>query len=295
MIHAYVLMVDHYHLLLQKTPEPNLVRGMTWFQTTYTVRYKAVLVETGDAGRTGGADYFSTLLDYIHLNPVRAGLVEVGGDRLPDVGSYRWSSLPEHRKKPSARPEFLETGRGFSSFGLKDGPAGRPQFVERVALRAQRERLGECGLAEIEGQGLGSTLRRGWCYGSPSFKERMLEIAEGLLSRRSPKRDRNKNYRGADSNDYGIRRAEAIVTAGLAEFDLDEEDLGEMKKSAEEKSLIAAIVRAETSVKASWVAERLHMGSVANVTRASRAIGGRLAGDRRLRRIRREILANISS
>ena len=225
LVHAYVLMGNHYHLLLE-TPEPNLVRGMTWFQTTYTVRYnarhrtsghlyggryKAVLVETPDGGSAGDADYFSTLVDYIHLNPVRAGLIEVAGDRPPAVGSYRWSSLPEYRKKRSARPEFLETGRGFGSFGLKDGPAGRRQFVERVALRAQREKLEDCGLAEIEGQGLQSTLRRGWCYGSPTFKERMLAIAEDVLSRRSPKRDRSKNYRGADSNDYGMRRAEAII------------------------------------------------------------------------------------
>ena len=68
-----------------------------------------------------------------------------------------------------------------------------------------------------------------------------------------------------------------------------------MKKGAGEKSLIAAIVRAETSVKASWVAERLQMGSVANVTRASKAIADRLAGDRRLKRMPKEIFANIPS
>ncbi len=75
-IPAYVLMGNHYHLLL-RTPEANLVKGMTWFQGTYTARYnarhkkgghlfggryKAVLVE---ADRH---DYFRTVLDYIHLN-----------------------------------------------------------------------------------------------------------------------------------------------------------------------------------------------------------------------------------
>ena len=99
LIHAYVLMGNHYHHLLE-TPEPNLVRGMTWLQTTYTVRYnarhrssghlyggryKAVLVETSDGGSTGDAGYFSTLLDYIHLNPVRAGLIEAGGGRVLQV------------------------------------------------------------------------------------------------------------------------------------------------------------------------------------------------------------------
>ena len=58
-IHAYVLMGNHYHLLVE-TPEGNLVTGMKWLQGTYTQRfngrhevfghlfqgrYKAILVE----------------------------------------------------------------------------------------------------------------------------------------------------------------------------------------------------------------------------------------------------------
>jgi putative transposase len=97
-VHAWVLMGNHYHLLLE-TPEPNLVEGMKWLQNTYTRRfnvrhqqwgrlfgdrYKAVLVE-------GGGYYYETLLNYIHLNPVRAGLVR------PEEGTgileYPWSSL----------------------------------------------------------------------------------------------------------------------------------------------------------------------------------------------------------
>jgi REP element-mobilizing transposase RayT len=37
-IHAWVMMSNHYHLLLE-TPEPNLVAGMKWFQGAYTQRY----------------------------------------------------------------------------------------------------------------------------------------------------------------------------------------------------------------------------------------------------------------
>ena len=58
-VQAWVLMGNHYHLLLQ-TPRPTLVAGMQWLQNTYTRRfntrhrlwgrvfgdrYKAVLVE----------------------------------------------------------------------------------------------------------------------------------------------------------------------------------------------------------------------------------------------------------
>ena len=35
---GWVLMSNHYHLLF-KTPEPNLVDGMTWFQNTWTRRF----------------------------------------------------------------------------------------------------------------------------------------------------------------------------------------------------------------------------------------------------------------
>lgn len=38
--HAWVMMNNHYHLLLE-TPAGNLVAGMRWFQGTYTQRYNA--------------------------------------------------------------------------------------------------------------------------------------------------------------------------------------------------------------------------------------------------------------
>jgi REP element-mobilizing transposase RayT len=36
-VHAYCLMANHYHLVLQ-TPNGNLVAGMGWLQSTYTIR-----------------------------------------------------------------------------------------------------------------------------------------------------------------------------------------------------------------------------------------------------------------
>jgi REP element-mobilizing transposase RayT len=36
-VHAYCLMSNHYHLVIE-TPEPNLVAGMAWLQSTYTIR-----------------------------------------------------------------------------------------------------------------------------------------------------------------------------------------------------------------------------------------------------------------
>ena len=45
-IHAFVLMMNHYHLL-PETAEPNLVAGMKWFQGTYTQRLNAMFTRRG--------------------------------------------------------------------------------------------------------------------------------------------------------------------------------------------------------------------------------------------------------
>jgi len=102
-IHAYCLMSNHYHLLV-KTPRGNLQRAMRHIGSIYTQRYnrkrktdgplfcgryKAILVER-DA-------YLLQLSQYIHRNPVKAGLV----DALED---YTWSSYPayiEHSRADS--------------------------------------------------------------------------------------------------------------------------------------------------------------------------------------------------
>src|SRR6059058_422292 len=82
-VHAYVLMSNHYHLLLE-TPEANLVAGMKWLQGTYTQRnnsrhelrghlfqgrYKAIVVDGEEES------YFQVVSTYIHLNPARAKLI----------------------------------------------------------------------------------------------------------------------------------------------------------------------------------------------------------------------------
>ena len=83
-VFAWVLLDNHYHLAI-RTPGPNLVTGMSWFQNTFTRRintrnqlwghlfggrYKAILVEDDVHGDSQiWQDYLLTLIDYIHLNP----------------------------------------------------------------------------------------------------------------------------------------------------------------------------------------------------------------------------------
>lgn len=106
-IHAYCLMSNHYHLLVE-TPSGNLSQIMHHINGAYTnyfnvkrkraghlfqSRYKAILVDADD--------YANELSRYIHLNPVRAGMVS-----KPE--EYCWSSYLDYIGERKA-PDWLTT------------------------------------------------------------------------------------------------------------------------------------------------------------------------------------------
>jgi len=116
-IHTYCLMDNHYHLLLE-TPSGNLSRIMAHINGAYTNyfntkreraghlfqgRYKAILVEADE--------YAQELSRYIHLNPVRAKIVQ-----LPE--EYEWTSYGYYIGKKKA-PEWLRMDFILGYFGKK--------------------------------------------------------------------------------------------------------------------------------------------------------------------------------
>ena len=116
-IHAYCLMDNHYHLLLE-TPSGNLSKIMAHINGAYTTyfnvkrkrfghlfqgRYKAILIEADE--------YAKELSRYIHLNPVRADKVS-----LPE--EYKWSSYSCYIGKKNS-PEWLKTEFILEYFGKK--------------------------------------------------------------------------------------------------------------------------------------------------------------------------------
>jgi len=273
-VHAWTLMNNHYHWLLE-TPEANLVQGMKWFQNTYTRRfntrhrasghlfggrYKAILVQ-GDG--EGGRDYVTSLMDYIHLNAVRAGLVREGeGLGLMD---FAWSSLAQgYGAMPPGRPAWMETARGFSLFGLSDDADGRREFVDRLQRRISEEKIATCGMSTREGQSLQSTLRRGWYWGTQGFRERMLgQLNAQALS--------NRNYQTSPiGKAHDQAAAERILQEGLRAEELAGEDLTKIKGSDARKVRIAREIHAHTSVSQQWTATQLCMGSPANVSQLLR-------------------------
>ena len=133
-LHGYVLMENHYHLILE-TPEGNLSRAMQWLNVSYSTwfnrrhrrighlfqgRFKAIIADPQEWGLI--------LSQYVHLNPLRtrkhamskpqrqelstgkhkgAAALEVS-QRLLFLNAYRWSS---YRAFAGYEPEpaWLET------------------------------------------------------------------------------------------------------------------------------------------------------------------------------------------
>lgn len=155
-VFAFVLMKNHYHLLL-RTNLPNLSRAMQWLGLTYVRRlnnrmgryghlfqgrFKAMVVEN-DA-------YMVELSCYIHRNPVRAGIVE----RLID---YPWSSYPVYAYGKKG-PDWLKTDLILSYFG---GRGCHQAYREKVQDYAGEERR------------LWEDFRHGVILGKEEFVERI--------------------------------------------------------------------------------------------------------------------------
>jgi REP element-mobilizing transposase RayT len=260
-VHAWVLMGNHYHLLIE-TPQANLVAGMRWFQTTYTVRfnrrhrlsghlfqgrYKAVVVDPEERG------YFATLSDYIHLNPVRAKLVGLDG-RLFDYrwSSYRWFAATSGRT-PWFTPDWV-----LSELGLRDDAAGRRAYAERMRRRAVEE------LADLGESPTRKELRRGWCLGGPAFRERMLTLLDTV----GEKLKGHKEIDGSVRRSHGEDEASRLFAAGLAALGLSEAELAGLAKGDARKLALAAFIRERTAVPNAWLARALHAGHASRVSRA---------------------------
>ena len=278
-VHAWVLMSNHYHLFLQ-TPEPNLVAGMAWLQNTLTRRYnvrhrkwgrlfgdryKAVIVQGEDRY------HYRTLMDYIHLNPVRARIIRPEANQ--SVLDYPWSSLAGgYALLAKKRAKWLAAESGLKAFELADTTAGRLRMVERLDRRAISEEIQQCGVppqaAEVDARA--SHLRRGWYWGTQAFGEAMRKVAAAAMRKKKPKA---RGYR-ADTHvaRHWEREAEAWLKAGLRAAGLKTGDLERLKGSDPRKLMLADHLWRRTVVSQEWLAEKLAMKSAANVSQQLRRL-----------------------
>ena len=129
-LHAYCLMPNHVHLLARTGTAP-LAKFMQGLQQSYTQWFNRVHEKVGHVfqGRyraivCDSDEYLVTLVRYIHLNPVRAGLA-------PEPHLYRYSGHRALSRGPAHRADRPRPG----------APApGRPGRLRTVHSGGRRRR-----------------------------------------------------------------------------------------------------------------------------------------------------------
>ncbi|MBI5748394.1 MAG: transposase [Nitrospinae bacterium] len=170
LIHSYILMDNHYHLILE-TPKGNLLKVMHGINSKYTVyfnkrhkrsghlfqgRYKAIIVDK-DA-------YLIPLSRYVHLNPARAKIVErpehykwssyngyIGKRKEDNWVEYSWvlSKFAQNKKKAWQKyKEYTEEGLGLkieSPFKdlLGQVVLGEDEFREKIMGRLEGKQISQ--------------------------------------------------------------------------------------------------------------------------------------------------------
>lgn len=249
-VHAYCLMRNHFHLVIE-TPQANLVAGMKWLLSVYTTRfnirhkvcghlfagrYKAMVVDGSGNG------YLKTACDYVHLNPLRAGLLK------PEepLESFRWSSLHHYLSNPRQRPPWLRVDRLFGEMRIpRDSPAGRLECARQMEWRRLNDSAFDNG-----------PLRSGSCLGSEEFRRELLAA--------STEKAGPAHY-GSDRQETGEAKAERIIREGLEQMRWQRTDLAKRAKGDPGKVRLAKQLRQETTMTLKWIAQHLEMGASTHV------------------------------
>jgi len=245
-LHAFVVMSNHYHLALE-TPEGNLVRGMQWMQATFANRfnrlrgerghlfqgrYKALLVEEG--GPLG------QVCHYLHLNPVRAGIVPAA-----QLKEYRYSSY-WHLGQPKARPTCLDLRTALLEAGeLSDTPAGRQKYGDYLAWQAMEGPAGR-NKAYV-------SLSEGWALGTRDFKAGLVKDHALAASTRA--------WASTGAQEIREQQWEERLAACLKKAGKSLELARSERKSAKWKVAAADELKRTTPATNGWIASRLNMGS----------------------------------
>jgi REP element-mobilizing transposase RayT len=250
-LHAFVLMSNHYHLALE-TPEANLVTGMQWLQATFANRFNKLRGERGHLfqGRYKGllveeGAPLGHVCDYIHLNPVRAGVIPV--EKLPQ---YRFSSY-WYLIQPRQRPAFMELQTALEQAGgLADTKAGRSSYAAYLAWQASDGPAGR-NKAYV-------SMSKGWALGGQDFKRALLKDHAVAATA--------KAWDGSAVREIREAQWQELLDKCMRRLGKDSEAAIQERKSAPWKVAIAAFLKQKTQVNNRWLCERLAMGTAMSVS-----------------------------
>lgn len=256
-LHAYCLLDNHYHMAVE-TPDSNLSIGMQWLQSTYANRFNHLVKERGHVfqGRYKSIiierdSHFGPLLNYIHLNPLRAKL-----ETAKELGRWRWSSLWYllHKRKRWSSMN-LSTCLYYAG-DLADTPNGRRNYLKYLSW------LSKSNSARKE-QGFES-MCRGWALGTREFKKELMTETHAKGAERL----------GHMSQEARELYWERLLDQMLAYHEKTQRDIERDKKSAAWKAMIAYYLKHHTAVTNGWLSRRLNMGVLNGVSRYVAAFEG---------------------
>lgn len=247
-MHAFVIMRNHYHLAMT-TPEPNLVEGMHWLQGTYASRFNRLRSEHGHLfqGRyhallVEDASALRRVVDYIHLNPVRAKIVPVS-----QLANFRWSSLRYFGT--SDQPTWLVAEDWLQQFGLSEDVPGWQRYHELL------QELSDDAAEQVR-LGFGS-MTLGWAIGTRGWRSAVAKDHAHLALSPGVSDDALREIKAARWNE--------ILASELAAQEKDAEDVSKESKSCAWKIEVARVLRAEANAPYTWIAKSLNMGCPSSV------------------------------
>jgi len=202
-IYAWALMTNHAHILLSSGPEglsKFMRRLLTGYAVTYNKRHRRYghLFQNRYKSIVCDADrYFTELVRYIHLNPLRVKLV----DSVSELESYRYCGHGVIVGR--VRYEWQDRDYVLSWFGIREGEAqkGYREFVkEGVALGSRPELVGGGLVRSFGGWSQVVSLREKGVreltderiLGSGEFVEQVLSEADEKLQHQHSVRERKK-------------------------------------------------------------------------------------------------------
>ena len=242
-VHAYVLMSNHFHLLIE-TPEANLVSGMAWLQGTFANRFNRVHAERGHVFQSRYKSILVEegrpllgLVNYIHLNPVRAGLKGV-----VDLKDHACSSYPKFFK--TIPPACLCRSRFLGTLEFPDSVRGMKKYGEYL------ETVEEGDATKYEK--LAKRYCSGWALASKEYRKEIIKLYATIPEM--------GGWQGADVQELREGKWESELEKHLRRAGKTTQDVAEAAKSAPWKVMIARELRRTTTATNPWIAKQLAMG-----------------------------------
>ncbi len=254
-VHAFVLMTNHDHLFVE-TPQANLSEGMRHLNASYAGyfnarhrrvghvfqgRFKAQIVEN--------EGHYLEISRYIHLNPVRARMVE-----RPEM--YPWGSCRGYYRKADAL-DWVIHDRVLADFGPGADIVCRRRY--RSFIEAALADPPSCPWGEADG---------GLIVGSRAFIDRVRERISAMNE--DPDRPGIRRLKLRPGLDAIVRATERALRQPVPR--------GEGRRdNSPARAIVCYLARHRFGYTGREIAEHLGLTRGASATRAARVIAGSTA------------------